>query len=96
MFIADYAQQASERKKLGLRFFALVPQGMMPETDLGKTAVEAYASFLGISAQDFIKNRGAPQTTEDMARAIVEFARNSENREGHIFSISRHETKALS
>lgn len=96
MFIADYAQQESERKKLGLRFFALVPKGMMPETDLGKTAVEAYASYLGISAQDFIRQMGAPQTAEDMAHAIVEFAGNSEYREGQVFSISRHETKALS
>lgn len=96
MFIADYAQRESERMKLGLRFFALVPQGMMPETDLGKTAVEAYASSLGISAQDFIRNTGSPQTAEDMAHAVVEFAGDSGNREGHIFSISRHELKALS
>lgn len=96
MFIADYAQQVSERMKLGLRFFALVPQGMMPETDLGKAAVAAYASYQGITTQDFIRNMGAPQTTEDMAHAIVEFASHTGNREGHIFSISRHETKALS
>lgn len=96
MFITDYAQQVSEHMKLGLRFVALVPQGMMPETDLGKAAVAAYASYQGISTQDFIRNMSAPQTTEDMAYAIVDFASHTGNREGYIFSISRHETKALS
>jgi NAD(P)-dependent dehydrogenase (short-subunit alcohol dehydrogenase family) len=96
MFIADYAQKESERLKLGLRFFALVPKGMMPETDLGKIAVDAYASYLGISPQDFIRNMGAPQTTEDMANAIVEFASHPGNREENVFLISRHEIKALS
>ncbi len=96
MFIADYAQKESERMKLGLRFFALVPKGMMPETDLGKAAVEAYASYFGISVQDFIRNMGAPQTTEDMASAIAEFASNPTNREEHAFLISPQEVKALS
>ena len=95
MFLADYAQQESERLKLGLRFFALVPRGMMPETELGKTAVEAYASSLGISPQDFIRNMGAQQTTEDMANAIVEFASDPRSREGNVFLISGKGIEAL-
>src|SRR5207248_1156830 len=50
MFIANYAQQEAERLHLDLRFLALAPGGLMPETDLGKTAVEAYASSIGLSA----------------------------------------------
>src|SRR5258708_30392400 len=38
MFVANYAQQEADRLHLGLRFLALAPVGMMPETELGKTA----------------------------------------------------------
>src|SRR5712671_4414974 len=53
MFIANYAQKEAERGNLGLRFFALAPGGIMPNTDLGKAAVEAYASYAGVSPKDF-------------------------------------------
>lgn len=74
MFLANYAQKEAERLKLDVSFLALVPGNIMPDTDLGKAAVEAYASSLGISTADFIKNMGVGQTTEDVARAVVELA----------------------
>ena len=88
MFIANYAQREADRLKLGLRFLALAPGSIMPDTDLGKAAVEAYASYLGISARDFVKGMPSPQSTEDVANAVVEFASNPGNREGNVFLIS--------
>src|SRR5207302_9341904 len=38
MFIANYALREADRLKLGLRFLALAPGSIMPDTDLGKTA----------------------------------------------------------
>src|SRR5947207_10763880 len=61
MFIANYAQQEAERLDLDRRFLALAPGGIMPETELGKAAVEAYASSAGLSATDFMKRRGSSQ-----------------------------------
>ncbi|GHP00003.1 short-chain dehydrogenase [Reticulibacter mediterranei] len=64
MFLASYAQQESDRLRLGLRFLALAPGGnILPETDLGNAAASAYASSRGISVEDFISlqrgsNRG--------------------------------------
>lgn len=95
MFIANYAQQEADRLRLGLRFLALAPGGMMPETDLGKAAVEAYASFAGLSVADFIKRRGSSQTPEDVANVVVEFASNPRSREGNAFLISGKGIEAL-
>ena len=95
MFIANYAQQEADRMHLGLRFLALAPGSIMPETDLGKIAVSAYASYLGISAQDFIKGLPSPQSPEDVANAVVEFASNPKSREGNAFLISGKGFEAL-
>jgi len=67
MFLADYAQKESARLQLGLQFLALAPGRILPETELGKAAVEAYASSLGLSPADFIKTMGAKPTPEDVA-----------------------------
>ena len=66
MFLAEYAQHESDRLGLGVRFFALLPGGMMPETDLGKVAVAAYAASMGIRPQDFIARMPAAQSTEEV------------------------------
>jgi NAD(P)-dependent dehydrogenase (short-subunit alcohol dehydrogenase family) len=96
MFIAHYAQQEAERLHLDVRFLALAPGGLMPETDLGKTAVEAYASSVGLSATDFLKRRGPSQTPEDVANAVVEFASHPRSREGSVFLVSGKGIEALS
>src|SRR5260221_11413077 len=69
MFVANYAQQEADRLHLGLRFLALAPGGMMPETELGKTAVGSYACFVGLFPTDFIKLAGVCRTREQGAAA---------------------------
>ena len=95
MFITNYAQQEAERMKLGLRFIVLAPGGIMPDTDLGKAAVEAYASYRGISIEDFIKGLGSSQTPQDVANAVVELISNPRNKEGNAFLISRKGLETL-
>jgi NAD(P)-dependent dehydrogenase (short-subunit alcohol dehydrogenase family) len=88
IFLANYAQKESDRLHLGLWFLALVPGGMMPETDLGKVAVEAYASSLGLSPADFLKTMSARPTPEDVAKAVVECASDPHERAGKAFLVS--------
>ena len=88
MFLAHYAQQESDRLHLGLRFLALVPGGMIPTTELGKVAVEAYASSLGLSTADFLKNMAARPTPEDVAHAVVECASDPQERAGKAFLVT--------
>ncbi|GHO64601.1 short-chain dehydrogenase [Ktedonobacter sp. SOSP1-52] len=96
MFLAKYAQKEADRLHPGLWFLALVPGGMMPTTELGRVGVEAYASSLGISPADFIKNMRAAPTTEDVARAVVECASDPQERAGKAFLVSGAEVKLVS
>lgn len=88
MFLAHYAQKEADRLRLGLRFLALVPGGIIPTTELGQVAVEAYASSLGISPADFIKNREVKPTVEDVACAVVECASDPQEKAGKAFLVS--------
>lgn len=98
MFLADYAQKESARLQLGLQFLALTPTPgrIMPETELGKAAIEAYASSLGMSPADYIKNMGAKVTTEDVANAVVTLASDSRERAGKTFLVSASGIELLS
>jgi len=96
MFLADYAQKESARLQLGLQFLALTPGRIMPETELGKAAIEAYASSLGLSPADYIKNMGAKVTTEDVANAVITLASDSRERAGKTFLVSASGIELLS
>lgn len=88
MILAEYAQKESARLHLGVRFLALAPGRIIPETELGKIAAEAYAASLGLSPADFIKSRAAKPTTEDVASAVVELVSDPSERAGKTFVIS--------
>ena len=74
MFIAKYCQAESDRRELGIRFVALVPSRVMPETDLGQAAVNGYARYLGVPAEKFLENMGARQSPADVAEAVLDVA----------------------
>jgi NAD(P)-dependent dehydrogenase (short-subunit alcohol dehydrogenase family) len=95
MFLADYAQKESARLQLGLQFLALTPGNIMPETELGKAAIEAYASSLGLSPIAFITNMGAKVTTEDIAHAVVTLASDPQERAGKTTLVSASGIKVL-
>ena len=81
MFMAGYCQKESSRLKLGIRFTALVPMRIMPETDLGRAAVEGYARYLGIQPADFIDGMSDRQSIRQVADAVVRVASGGESRD---------------
>ena len=74
MFMAGYCQKESARLGLGIRFTALVPMRIMPETELGQTAVKGYARYLGIEPADFIQGMRDRQSTHHVADAVIRVA----------------------
>jgi NAD(P)-dependent dehydrogenase (short-subunit alcohol dehydrogenase family) len=88
MFIANYAQKESDRLNLGVRFLALAPACIMPETAFGRFAVDSYARYLGISAADFVKAMVSGQTPQDVADAVAELAGNGAAYRGTAFTVS--------
>jgi len=88
MFIASYSQKEADRLDLGVRFIALAPAMIMPNTALGKLAVEKYAKYLGISVPDFVGSMKSPQTPHDVAEAVVALSKRQEGGQGSVFTVS--------
>ncbi|WP_080057589.1 SDR family oxidoreductase [Spirosoma aerolatum] len=89
MFLANYAQLASNRGGLGLRFLTLVPWRLMKDTGVGDVVVPKYAAFTGVSEEDFVAGMTQAQTKEDVADAVVAFARQwPAPAEGNVFVVS--------
>lgn len=74
MFIAQYAQRESDRRGLGIRFAALAPMGIMPETELGRTAVQGYSTYLGISPEDFLASLPSRPVVADVVEGVIGLA----------------------
>ena len=88
MFLAKYCQAESDRLELGIRFVALVPSRVMPETQLGRAAVNGYARYLGVPPEKFLENMGARQSPADVAQAVIDVAVKPATEAGSIFTIS--------
>ncbi len=87
LFIANYAQKESDRFGLGLRFMALAPR-IMPDTELGRHAVDGYSRYLGVSPADFIQGMASPPSASEVADAVVELAANADRLKGKAFVVS--------
>lgn len=88
MFMAGYGQKESSRLKLGIRFTTLVPMRIMPETDLGRAAVEGYARYLGIRPADFIEGMRDRQSAREVAEAVLKIATDVAEPNDSVISVS--------
>jgi NAD(P)-dependent dehydrogenase (short-subunit alcohol dehydrogenase family) len=95
MFLAEYAQEESDREGLGIRFLAVVPRRIMPTTGLGAIAVAGYSSNLGLSPAEFIERMEDAQTPAQVAAAFVELVSESPHRDGNVFAVSRTGIEAV-
>ena len=58
--MAKYANGVSEKKRLGIRFLAIVPQQMVLGTGVGDAGANAYAHAMGMKPEEFVARFGAP------------------------------------
>ena len=72
-FISAYAAQESEQAGLGITFKVVLPR-LSPATDLGRTAVAAYAARAGMSEERFSADLGPAVTPEVAGAAFVRLA----------------------
>jgi NAD(P)-dependent dehydrogenase (short-subunit alcohol dehydrogenase family) len=73
-FMTAYAQDEAERAGLEITFSTVLPR-MTPLTDLGRTAVRAYAARAGQSEEEFVEQLGEPLTPAIAGAAVVELVR---------------------
>jgi NAD(P)-dependent dehydrogenase (short-subunit alcohol dehydrogenase family) len=88
MFMANYSQKESDRLGLDIRFLALAPSMIMPNTELGQYAAEGYAKYLGVPAADFVRSMKSPPTPQDVAEAVIKLAIDPEAQKGSAFTVS--------
>jgi NAD(P)-dependent dehydrogenase (short-subunit alcohol dehydrogenase family) len=72
-FITGYAQDEANRAGLGLTFTAVLPR-ITPMTDLGRPAVQAYATRAGLTEEEYLRQMGPVVTPETTGAALVELA----------------------
>jgi NAD(P)-dependent dehydrogenase (short-subunit alcohol dehydrogenase family) len=72
-FMAEYAQEVSDARKLAIRFFVVLPLQLIEGTVIGTTAAANYGAAQGLSAADFLKRRwNVPLDADKVAAAIVD------------------------
>ena len=86
IFIQNYSQKESDRLGLGIRFIALAPR-MMPDSEIGKHAVDGYSRYLGISKAEFVQGMESPPTASDVATAAIELVTNPDPSKGNVFVV---------
>jgi NADP-dependent 3-hydroxy acid dehydrogenase YdfG len=67
-FLAAYAQNVSDAKKLGIRMLAVLPRPI-GGTTIGARAAKAYGAMTGITAEAFLKRTGV--SLDKVASAIL-------------------------
>lgn len=72
-FITDYAAIESDRLGLGISFVSVLPR-LTPTTDLGATAVAAYAERQGVDVDTFVRSAGPALTPEQVGKSVLEIA----------------------
>src|SRR6516164_215722 len=86
IFIQNYSQKESDRLRLSIRFIALAPR-MMPDSEIGKHAVDGYSLYLRISKAEFVQGIESPPTASDVATAAIELVTNPDPSKGNVFVV---------
>lgn len=73
-FIAEYAQDESNRAGLDITVTAVMPR-MTPLGDVGKRGVRAYAARSGVPEKDYLEQMGQPLSPQQAGTALVDLIR---------------------
>jgi NAD(P)-dependent dehydrogenase (short-subunit alcohol dehydrogenase family) len=76
-FITDYAADESDRAGLDIRFVSVLPR-LTPATELGSTAVAAYARRDGVDIDEYLVRLGTALRPEEVGKAMVNLVASAE------------------
>ena len=88
LFLAEACQWESTRETLGIRFVAIAPKRVMPDTAIGKVASQGYADYLGITVEAFMAGQEDAQTKDDVGAAVLSIIQESQYRDGSKFVLT--------
>ena len=72
-FLSAYAATESRRASMGIRFVSVLPQ-LTPATALGAAAVDAYASYEGLTVESYLERFDPLLTDRQVGQAVVALA----------------------
>ena len=70
-FLCDYANGVAADQRLDLMFQAVLPLQIVGDTDLGRTAAEAYARRRGVNPETLLAGFGAPLPPADYGQYLA-------------------------
>jgi NAD(P)-dependent dehydrogenase (short-subunit alcohol dehydrogenase family) len=70
--LADYLQRESKALNLGTRFQALLPRGIVAETEIGGAAATAYAKATGLTQEQYMARFGLVVTAARFGQGVLE------------------------
>ena len=86
-FMAKYANGVSDKRRLGIRFQAIVPQQMVLGTGVGDAGANAYARAMGVKPEEFVARFGAPMPPREFGEKIVSVLEDPQYAEGFAFGL---------
>ena len=86
-FMAKYANGVSEKRRLGIRFQAIVPQQMVLGTGVGDAGANAYAHAMGMKPEEFVARFGAPMSPREFGEKVVSVLDDPGYAEGFAFGL---------
>src|SRR5882724_8808130 len=86
-FMAQYANGVSEKRELGIRFQAIVPQQMVRGTGVGDEGANAYARAMGMKPEEFLARFGAPMPPREFGEKVVSVLNDPKYAEGLAFGL---------
>jgi NAD(P)-dependent dehydrogenase (short-subunit alcohol dehydrogenase family) len=85
--LAGYANGISTRLDLGIRFQALLPAQLVPDTELGRAASEAYARQRGLTLEAFLATFGEPMPPRRYGERVMSLLTDPRYADGTAFAI---------
>ena len=86
-FMAKYANGVSEKRRLGIRFQAIVPQQMVLGTGVGDAGDNAYADAMGMKPEEFVARFGAPMSPREFGEKVVSVLDDPKYAKGFAFGL---------
>jgi hypothetical protein len=85
--LAKYANASAQALKLGISFQAIVPQQMVGDTDLGRTAAELYAQRQGVTPEQFLAGFGAALSSARVGEHVASILTDPQYEQGVAFGL---------
>jgi NADP-dependent 3-hydroxy acid dehydrogenase YdfG len=86
-FMVKYANGVSEKRRLGIRFQAIVPQQMVLGIGVGDAGANAYAHAMGMKPEESVARLGAPMPPREFGDKVVSVLDDQKYAEGFAFGL---------